>query len=157
LKKCKYIFLLLFLQSCGLKTISLRNGYQKAAVNPKVYANKSKFDASLLDNIDTLCIYEEYVDNRIGKDITGPARLDHHSYNSVYGAYRFYNNGCFNLFILLKNDSAFNFTTFDPDYEGWRGVFYKSKDKIKGDLITQVSVSVRLENSEKYLNLKKTR
>lgn len=28
---------------------------------------------------------------------------------------------------------------FDPNYTGWRGIYYEYKSKIKGDLITQIS------------------
>ncbi len=67
------------------------------------------------------------------------ARENHQDPNTIYGAYRFYGNGCFNWFALDRNIQTLDREMFDPSFTGWRGIIYKKDDKIKGDLITQVS------------------
>lgn len=67
--------------------------------------------------------------------------LVRHNYknrNAYYDVYKFYGNGCYNIFTLSRNESELTKQMFDPTYTGWRGVLYKKKDKILGDLITQV-------------------
>lgn len=127
MKQLIYISFVFFLPGCGLKTVNLQNGYQKAAVNSKVYKNKFLFDRSLLSFIDTSCIYEASNDPNI------------HGNEVFCSAYRFYSNGCCNEFILRRYDSAFTDKTFDPAYAGWRGIYYKSNNQIKADMIVPVS------------------
>ncbi|WP_431164496.1 hypothetical protein [Tenacibaculum halocynthiae] len=137
------IFLAILFVGCGLKTYKLKNGYSKAATNKKVYSNKVKFNESLLKNIDTTVIYEEFnTVSYFGLEATNVnivARKNYRDPYTNYEVYRFYKNGLFNLFILNRNDSILQKEMFDPLYTGWRGVLYKEKEELKGDLITQVS------------------
>ncbi len=130
------IFLLM---SC-IKTTILKNGHQKAALNPKVYKNRIFFDKSILSEIDTTVIFEEYNTSFYisGKPVNVFARFNYQDPNTIYGVYRFYGNGCFNYFGLDRDSVTLTKKMFDPTYTGWRGVFYKAKGEIRGDLITQI-------------------
>lgn len=126
--------------SC-IQTTILKNGYQKVPTNPKVYKNRIYFDNSILNQVDTTVIYEQYNTSfYIGnKPVNVLSRLNYQDPNTFYAVYRFYGNGCFNLFYLDREKRVLTKEMFDPNYTGWRGVLYKHGDKIKGDLITQVS------------------
>lgn len=134
MRKTKYLFIFLVFTSCGLKTFTLQDGITEVASNPKVYSNKVKFLRSELGSIDTLTIFEEY--NTFEKILE---RYNYKQARSHYGAYRFYGNGCFNYFILDRKDTILSTKMFDPNYSGWRGIYYKNKNKIKGDLSNQIS------------------
>ncbi len=139
--KTLLVFILL-LTSCGLRTTILKDGVTKVAVNEKVYKNKSKFDASIVSFIDTTVIYEEYNTRfyKNGFPVNVLARLNTENPYNWYQAYRFYNNGCYNVFILNRQtDVALSSKNFNPDYVGHRGIYFKEKSKIKGNLITQVT------------------
>lgn len=124
MKQTFTVLLIIFLAGC-MQTTILKNGYQKAPVNPKVFKNKVYFDQSILTQIDTNVIYEEYAIKYTGSEI-------------FYGAYRFYGNGCYSLFHLNRNKPELTKEMFDPTYTGWRGVLYRKNGKITGDLITQI-------------------
>ena len=129
------------LLTCCMHTTILKNGHQKAPTNSKVYKNKIYFDKSILDQIDTTVIYEQYNTGFYigGKPVNVLSRLNHQDPNSLYAVYRFYGNGLFNLFHLDRQKQMLTKEMFDPSYTGWRGVLYKKENKIKGDLVTQVS------------------
>lgn len=122
----------------------MEGGYS-VATNPKVYANKSKFNKSLLTQIDTLVIYEEfktiYWEGTEAISVNIVARKNVRDLYSRFSNYRFYNNGCFNVFILDRQDSILKKRMFNPKYNGLRGVYYKEGDKIKGDYIGKVADS----------------
>ena len=119
----------------------LKDGFQKASANPKVYKNRLYFDKSILNQIDTTVIYEAYNNSfYIGdKPVHVLSRLNYQDPNTFYAVYRFYENGCFSLFYIDREKQVLSKEMFDPDYTGWRGVLYKKGGKIKGDLCTQVS------------------
>ncbi|WP_207496753.1 hypothetical protein [Aridibaculum aurantiacum] len=135
------IILPLFLLTACIQTTILKNGYQRAATNPKVYKNRIYFDKSILIQIDTSVIYEEYNTSfYVGdKPINVLSRLNNQDPRTTYAAYRFYGNGCFSLFHLDREKQILSKEMFDPTFTGWRGVLYSQDGKIKGDLITQVS------------------
>lgn len=124
------LIVLLFL-SCQMKTYTLKNGKTKVPVNPSAYKNKSKFDASLLKSIDTVVIYEEY---SLERNIL--LRLDNNPVTRFYGVYRFYSNGCFNYFTIDR-EAILDTNSFNPAYDGNRGVYYKVENQIKGDLFAR--------------------
>ena len=135
------IILPLFLVTACRQTSILKNGYQKVPTNPKVYRNRIYFDKSILSQIDTAVLYEEYntsfyVDDKRVKELS---RLNDQNPGTTYAAYRFYGNGCFNLFHLDREKQILTKEMFDPNFTGWRGVLYRQDGKIKGDLLTQVS------------------
>lgn len=140
MKKLTIISILLVFVGCAPTTV-LKNGYSKAPTHPKVFKNKVYFDESILEQIDTTVIYEEYNTNYFEGFEKQPnvlARNNFKNPNSMYGVYRFYGNGCFNLFHLDRNKSELTKEMFDPTYTGWRGVLYKKKNKVVGDIFTQV-------------------
>lgn len=141
MKKAAFL-LILICASCGLRTITLDNGHTKVAVNPQVYHNRDKFSPDILKKIDTTVIYEEYTESyyigmaRVSfKDV---ARKNPDSPSKIYGAYKFYNNGNFNYFIL-DDRNELNKEMFNPEFTGLRGVLFKKDNEIHGDLITKVS------------------
>ena len=176
LKKLTIIITFLILTGCA-STIVLNNGYSKAPTNPKVFKNKLYFDKSILVQIDTTVIYEEYNTNYyegFEKQPNVLARLNYKNSNTTYGVYRFYGNGCYNLFHLDRNKPELTKEMFDPTYTGWRGVLYKKKTQILGDKFTQVgqmgwqlgkqtdiftfngdTLVVELKNVHKYIYIKR--
>lgn len=125
------MFVLLF--AACMKTITLQNGITKVPVKADVYKNKTKFDKSLLTLIDTKAIYEE-LDQRYNV----LRRLDTHVETSLYGAYRFYPDGRFNSFGVDRN-APLDANTFNPEYSGYRGVYYLEKGQIRYDLFGPVN------------------
>lgn len=139
--KTLLVFILL-LTSCGIRTTVLKDGVTRIAINEKVYHNKLKFNSLIIDKIDTTVIYEECrtVFLKDGLPVNVLARQETENRNTFYSAYRFYNNGCFNVFILNREtDASLSSNDFNPDYAGHRGIYFKEKSKIKGNLITQVT------------------
>ena len=140
MKKLTIISTLIILASCT-QTIVLKNGYSKAPTNPKVFKNRIYFEKSILTQIDTTAIYEEYDDTYYEGMVKQEKVLARHNYNNpntTYGVYRFYGNGCYNLFHLDRNKPELTIEMFDPTYTGWRGVLYKKKSEILGDKFTQI-------------------
>jgi hypothetical protein len=123
-----FYIIILLLFSCEMKTYTLQNGKTKVPVNPSVYKNKSKFDTSLLKIIDTTVIYERLDDER-----SLLLRMDTGPETRFYGVYRFYSNGCFNYFTIDRNQSL-DSNSFNPEYRGYRGVYFKEDDRIRSDL-----------------------
>lgn len=166
----------LILGGCTQTTV-LKNGYSKSPTNSKVFKNKVYFDKSILTQIDTTVIYEEYNTRYYEGFEKQPNVLARHNYknpNTTYGVYRFYGNGCFNLFHLDRNTPKLTKEMFDPTYSGWRGVLYNKKGKILGDKFTQVgqmswqlgkqteiftfngdTLIVELKNVHKYIYVKR--
>lgn len=125
-----------------MQTAVLKDDFQKVATNPKVYKNRKYFDKNILTQLDTTVIYEEYNTNNYEGLNKLPDILERFNYrnsNDIYLVYRFYGNGCYNLFYLYKNKPELTKEMFDPLIRGSRGVIYSKKSKTKGDLITQVS------------------
>jgi hypothetical protein len=94
-----------------------------------------------MNQIDTTVIYEEYENNYYEGFVKQDDKLARHNYtnpNKIYSVYRFYGNGNFNEFHLDRDDSILTKQFFDPSYAGWRGILYKKKGEILGDMFTQV-------------------
>ena len=135
---------LLFLFSCSIRTTTLENEITKVAVNKKKYKNLSRFDKSILDIVDTSVIYESFTEkNYYGIDDSETVnivdRLNFKDSYSFYSCYKFYENGRVNLFALNKNDSILTKKTFDPNFRGSRGIYYKKNDNIFAELIGRVT------------------
>lgn len=116
-----------FLYSCGgIEYKILKDGWKKVPKYGVVYEEGlSKFNKQVLKLIDTNAVYLQ-LDielNILKKDTDKFSDL-------YYGAYRFYPNGYLNSFGLVR-DSAFNKYTFNPDYTGFRGVYYQEDGVIK--------------------------
>lgn len=110
------------LTTACMRTFTLSNGITKVPAKPEVYKNKTKFDNPLLMSIDTKSIYEEF-DQRYHV----LQRSNTHTGTSIYGAYRFYANGTFNLFFL-DGDKPLEPTNFNPEHNGYRGVYYSEEN-----------------------------
>jgi hypothetical protein len=130
-----------------------------------------------LSQIDTTAIYEEYNDNYYEGLVKQGNVLARHNYKNpktIYGVYRFYGNGCYSLFHLDRDKPELTSEMFDPTYTGWRGVLYTKKNKIMGDLFTQIgqmswalgkqtneftiigdTLIVELKNVHKYIYIKR--
>lgn len=119
---------IILLISCEMKTYLLKDGITKVPIKKDVYENKVKFDKSLLTTIDTGAIYEEFDTYR-----NVLKRLDSDSKRSFYGVYRFYANGKFNSFGIDKS-VPLDSKMFNPEYRGYRGVYYLDKNQIRYDL-----------------------
>ena len=113
-----------------MKTYKLQNEITKVPFDKSVYKNKAKFNKELLRIVDTTVVYEEF-----SVKYNKLTRLDNHIENRFYGVYRFYSNGCFNLFYLDRelNESVHD---FNPYYSGYRGVYYEEQTSIKSDLFS---------------------
>jgi hypothetical protein len=116
------------LMTACMSTYTLRNGITKVPAKPSMYKNKAKFDNSLLTLIDTGSIYEEF-----DKHYNVLTRLDTHIETSVYGVYRFYPDGTFNLFFIDR-DKPLQPNDFNPEHNGYRGVYYSEENKLRYDL-----------------------
>lgn len=144
MKKFFYLIYLVILASCGFKTYVLHDGKYKAAKNPKVYKNKLKFNSSILNLLDTMAIYEElYTISYVDINPFNPKKKEYLNTNypeTLRGVYRFYNNGCYNLFTVKNGETNLTNKMFDSKWTGWRGVYYlDEKNRIIGDLITRIS------------------
>ena len=144
--------LLIFFFSCSIKTTTLENGLTKVALNKNVYKNISKFEKNLLDMVDTSVVYESFTEKNYygindSETVNIVDRLNFKDSRVIYSCYKFYDNGKMNLFILNRNDSVLTQKTFDPNYNGYRGIYYRNKNKILGDLITRVTGYGRIGKS----------
>jgi hypothetical protein len=111
-----------------MKTFTLQNGRTKVPTKTLVYKNKVNFEKALLNVVDTAVVYEEF-----NKRYNVLTRLDNHIETSFYAVYRFYPNGELNYFVLDR-DRPQGTNDFNPEYKGYRGVYYSEKSKIKYDL-----------------------
>jgi hypothetical protein len=116
------------LATACMRTFTLPDGITEVPAKPAVYKNKAKFDNSLPALIDTASIYEEF-----DQYYNVLRRLDTHIETSIYGAYRFYPNGTFNLFYHDR-DKSLQPNDFNPDHNGYRGVYYSKENKFHFDL-----------------------
>ena len=116
-----------------MRTFTLQNGRTDVPAKTIVYKNKAKFDKSLLNVIDTGVVYEEF-----NQRYNVLQRLDSHIETSVYGAYRFYLDGCFNLFSIRRN-TPLNPNDFNPEYNGKRGVYYLKENTVRYDLFAEIN------------------
>lgn len=117
------IFLLL--ASCNIKVYTLLDKVTNVPKNNEVFSNKTKFNSTLLQFVDTGTIYEEFDRN---KNVL--MRFDNCVECRSYNAFKFYSNGCFNLFYF-KTGSSLSMNEFDPLYAGLRGVYYLENNKVK--------------------------
>jgi len=116
-----------------MKTELLENGITKVPSNSRVYKNKIYFQEILSNQINTKVIFEKY-----DSDKNTLLRLGNDPTKSVYGAYRFYSNGCFNYFVLRRGEKE-DFNTFNPNYNGKRGVYFEKNNRFKYDLFAEMN------------------
>lgn len=129
---CIYSVTLLSILGCNVKTIVLKDGITRVPKNNNVFKSKERIVSSMYSDIDTSVVYFEFdVNKRIMKDI------DYTEERSVFGCYRFYPNGSFNYFILVKNKIEEN--DFNSIYNGYRGVYYVKNNKLMYDLYAPIN------------------
>lgn len=127
---CILIFFLFI--SCGIQTFKLKNNITEVPSDSDVYLNKSKYSNSLNNSIDSTYVYEEY--NIFNKSLE---RLDRQNPHCCFTVLKFYGNGFLNYFVLDKNNQL-NIEDFNPENNGYRGVYYEDKRKVKIDLFIPV-------------------
>ena len=116
-----------------MKTFTLQNSRTKVPAKAVVFKNRAKFDKTLLNVIDTGVIYEQF-----NQKYNVLQRLDTHLETSMYGAYRFYLDGRFNLFFIDRN-KPLDPNDLNPDYNGKRGVYYRNENKIHYELFAEIN------------------
>jgi len=131
-KRFLFLAIALVLMSCNMKVYTLLDKIIDVPKNAEAYKNKLKFKATILNIIDTAVVYEEF-DNE--KKIL--KRLDQCTACRGYTIYKFYPNGCFNMFYFSRN-STLPTMEFDPQHTGYRGVYYTENGKIKYDLYAEI-------------------
>lgn len=153
---CFFIF-----TSCGIKNTLLLDGITKVPIDEKSYLNKIKYDSTMQKYFDVNCIYEEYDQGH-----SMPSRLCQEYEYPLYSAFKFYSNGCLNLFFLEKRKELLDIN-LDPNYAGYRGVYYeeegvfrieffgvvdelKSLGKIKGTLTVKGDTLISYTDNLKY-------
>jgi len=127
-----YLVVTFVLMSCNMKTYVLKDKITDVPYKPTVYKNKSKFTTSLINTIDTGVVYEEFDREKnilMSSDKCTACR--------GYRIYKFYPNGCLNMFFFDRN-SLLPTVEFDPLYSGYRGVYYTENNKIRFDLFAEI-------------------
>jgi hypothetical protein len=105
----------------------------KVPLRSKVYKNRYLFDNKLCELIDTNTFYYEYNTN-----VNCLERYNIDSKDNFYGVYKFYGNGNLNYFMIDKNKYLKN-TDFDPDYGGYRGIYYSGDNEIRFDIFVRIN------------------
>jgi hypothetical protein len=137
------------LMSCSIKTFVLENKITKVPIDDsKVYINKNKFNFTLLSKIDTNVVYEKLV-----TEYNIVARLDNHNETNIYGIYKFYPNGNLNYFVVDR-DEPFVPNILNPNYSGYRGVYYSDGNKIKGDLYAPADERQHIGKLDRIFSIK---
>lgn len=127
-----FLIVCFVLLSCNMKIYKLKDKITDVPLEPIVYKNKLKFTTSLFNTIDTGFVYEEYdTDKKI------PMSSDKCTSCRGYSIYKFYSNGCLNLFYFDRS-SLLPISEFDPLYTGYRGVYYLENGKIRFDLFAEI-------------------
>jgi hypothetical protein len=125
------LFTIFTILSCKIKVYTLQDKITVVPKNLDVYTNKVKFKQSLLVLIDTASVYEEFNENRL-------ERLNIcKSCHQRYLVYKFYPNGCFNIFSFWK-DTLPLADKINPNYSGVRGVYYLEDNDIKLDAFSTI-------------------
>lgn len=111
-----------------MDTVVLKDGITEVPTDENVFKRVNGIDNSIFEIIDTNAIYESYL-----KRYNTLARLDTHIETSVYGAYKFYSNGRFNMFFFNRNENL-HANDFNPKYTGYRGIYYIEDSILKYDI-----------------------
>lgn len=110
--------MVVLLISCAMKTVRLQDGRTKVPALSKVYKHRQTPDPIVFARIDTNCLYWRV------------SPVD----NSLIVIYRFYSNGTLNCFAFLAKSSVDLSKELDPEYNGYRGIYYLKDDELKCDL-----------------------
>ena len=136
--KCLFALFSVFFVSCT-SVVFLKDGHVTVPANSTFYKNRIYFDKELLHLIDTNSIYFEIEPSK--PKFKNPNLKN--AMNNRTGAYKFYSNGCFNLFYLNNGQNIDN-QTFDPSYSGWRGIIYKRNGEFLGDMFVQLETDTNV-------------
>jgi hypothetical protein len=126
------LFLIVVISGCGLKYEVLKNGYTKVPRNDYKFENKQESVTLGVIPFRTDCIYEE-----LSNFNNQPARKDVGNKETFfYETLRFYDNGCINIFLLNRDNVNIE---FNPEFFGYRGVYYSVNNRWKFDLFAPQS------------------
>jgi len=126
------LLLLAVIISCDSPKSVLLNR-TKVPLDNKVFNHKQNL-MSISKDIDTLTLYEEfrkstYISGTKKIEVNLPERLNTVNSQGMYSAYKFYGNGCINLFFFDKNDSLTK-EMLNPKFDGYRGIVFKQDNKL---------------------------
>lgn len=144
----KYLsfFILGLFISCGAKVTILDDKITAVPIDNGIFKNKTLFDGSLLNSIDTMAIYikdcnfESSEKDFKNKNNKAYSTRDYHN-----ECYLFYSNGRVNCFSAYGKDyfDILKTEDLDPMKTGYRGVFYKKNNQIQMDLFTIVGYNFK--------------
>jgi hypothetical protein len=123
----------LWLVSCNMKVYTLLDKVTEVPKSVEAYKNKAKFTTMLLNRIDTAVVYEEF---NADKNLLERFVNCKDCYRR-YSVYKFYSNGCFNVFSFLK-DSLPPVSKINPNFSGLRGIYYLEKNEIRYDYFSAI-------------------
>jgi hypothetical protein len=138
------IILTIVLSNCT-EIMYLKDGSTKVPRKPTFFKKDKNFDRTVFNTIDTSSVYKEIVSLR--KDYMKPLRP---FFINKYSIYRFYGNGCFNLFYSENNDTTFTAQEFDPNYTGWRGKLHLEYDDLFGKIYMKCNYDSTSYATDKY-------
>ena len=130
-----FFLIIVLVNSCGIKTKILNNGFTTVPLNENFFKNKILFNKSILSKIDTNVVYVEHDMYTCHPNSFKKLKSLSYTNGNKSAMYKFYANGNVNYFSKDKNDSISN-VNFNPNFSGQRGVFYQQKNKIYIDLFT---------------------
>lgn len=139
LNKTLVILSAMVLLSCSMEVYTLLDNATAVPKNLKVYENKVKFSPSMLNSIDTAVVYEEF---NVDKNLLERLIICNDCHRK-YLSYKFYPNGCFNVFSFWK-DSLLSVGKFNPNYSGVRGIYYLEKNEIRYDYFSAIDQSYNI-------------
>lgn len=97
----------------------LQDGRIPVPKNPRAYRERDSFNKSINCSIDTTVFYEELYSDLLTKKRG----------STWYSMMRFYGNGDMNIFHFYI-DPELKSSDFDPNWSGYRGVYYLKGDEI---------------------------
>ena len=128
--------LFIFFIACGgMKMRFLNNETTAVPFNNNIF-KKNRGDINSLTEIDTVALYKfEYGFVTSKNSFKASAQNRYFSNSSVIAYYKFYKNGCVNLFSFSNQDSI-TANNLNPELNGQRGIVYKKNNALKLDLFT---------------------
>ena len=104
---------------------------------------KMFFEVSLFNEIDTASVYKEEFGYQSKKNsFEGINNLKEYKSSSFRGYYKFYSNGCVDVFSFQDFEQVI-FSSINPNFNGQRGIFYSKENVIKLYLFTIAGYSFK--------------
>ena len=131
------ILLILFASCGGIKVRFLNNKTTAVPFDNNIF-NKNIYDRNFLTIIDTVALYKlEYGFVTSKNSFKASTKNRYYSSSSNIAYYKFYKNGCVNLFSFHNQDSI-TINSLNPELNGQRGIVYKKNNGLKLGLFTIV-------------------